>query len=734
MRIYFEEHQYQATDDVLKDLRGIYTLGDVDKKLSVSYVGYYYNREVKDCIFILPKVLLEDKQVDGKVTLKDTIVGIEYRDDKGQVRPVMPEDIISRQGQEKYLSDEYRRFIYGFAVWIYRALSVYRKLNNKSKVISYCNLPQEGHGRRREAETFLDVVLSLIRFNEENQNFFTFTIKNLHSGLNKVNWKRTINRTTALVQDDDAVYLNPINKTKRVNFEEELFVIFFSILHYIEEQYGFRTSIKCGYELMKGAQFKAFSKRATVRLKQIKYKYFSDKMLRMWDLCFAFFNDQHKFSIDMRQEEYLLAKNFYIVFEAIIDELIGDNPLPDEMDKRQEDGKIVDHLFTAKSLLEGENNLTYYIGDSKYYKIGHLLTDESIYKQYTYARNVIQWNLDIFNRGELPESGVKLRDDLTEGYNIIPNFFISAKLDKAFDYSNDGIDRTDRKKNKHKKVQFKNRLFDRDTLLLFHYDINFLFALSMYARCNTSQISAWKRRIRDTFRDDIQHWLGQDYNFYAMTARKGVNAKQFFKEHFQDVLGKIYTPFSDDEIYTLALEKSKEFKVENDFLLLELKKYFVVAKFKLNIDNPRTKIEEAKEKGIVPIPKRNGILMVMMEDYDSKRGSFLCNGKLAIGLKYTMDSMEIVGHISMISYVLFHTRSANGQHLIAIKGECKVVSSEDIEEDRFKDTDATDMYVMVDLDTTAELDATCLDSTKKNWTNVTRGDAQFSTYEDLSIS
>lgn len=58
------------------------------------------------------------------------------------------------------------------------------------------------------------------------------------------------------------------------------------------------------------------------------------------------------------------------MFEAIIDELIGDNPLPDGMDKKQEDGKIVDHLFTAQSLIDGETKQTYYIGDSKYYKWG----------------------------------------------------------------------------------------------------------------------------------------------------------------------------------------------------------------------------------------------------------------------------------------------------------------------------------------------------------------------------
>lgn len=141
------------------------------------------------------------------------------------------------------------------------------------------------------------------------------------------------------------------------------------------------------------------------------------------------------------KREYLLVKSFYIVFEAIIDELISDNPLPDGMDKKQEDGKIVDHLFTAQSLIDSEAQQTYYIGDSKYYKMGHELGKESIYKQYTYARNVIQWNLDIFNDGKRTQSGVKLRDDVTEGYNIIPNFFISAKLNEQFDYSDDGIEK-----------------------------------------------------------------------------------------------------------------------------------------------------------------------------------------------------------------------------------------------------------------------------------------------------
>ena len=92
----------------------------------------------------------------------------------------------------------------------------------------------------------------------------------------------------------------------------------------------------------------------------------------------------------------------------------------------------------------------YYIGDSKYYKIGNEVGKESVAKQYTYARNVIQWNLNLFldNEERPDKDDYILRDEVTEGYNIIPNFFISAKMDKDLSYV-DTIDKTDRKNNQH---------------------------------------------------------------------------------------------------------------------------------------------------------------------------------------------------------------------------------------------------------------------------------------------
>ena len=423
MRILIEEYQYDVAR--VKDvLHGIDALESIEGRVSIHYVGYYYNTMLHDCVFILPKVLLKDK--DGQ----ELAFG-KYR----------PEDIANLDVNNPLEKTE-RDFIYKFAVWIYRAISVYKNsLDTDTSIIYHTQIAQMGRGRRRLSNTYLDILLQLLQFNRDNQDFFFFILKNLHSGLNKINWTRTISRETAIVQDNSPIYLNPINKKRQINFDEELLVIFFSILNHISLRYGFTTEINCNFELIQGKRFEHYLKGyGLTRLRQIKYKYFSDKALELWRLCFAFFDESRQVFINTAKKEYLLVKNFYIVFEAIIDELIGDTPLPDGMDKKQDDGKIVDHLYTAKSLIEGDTGNTYYIGDSKYYKMGHELGKESIYKQYTYARNVIQWNLDLFNDPNSPNPKVKLRDDVTEGYNIIPNFFVSAKMNEQFDYTSDDIE------------------------------------------------------------------------------------------------------------------------------------------------------------------------------------------------------------------------------------------------------------------------------------------------------
>ena len=708
MKILIEEYRYNASL-VRKYLHDIDELDVVEGFVSVSYVGYYYNNssEVNDCVFILPKVLIDEQ---GKVFGKYT-----------------PESIIDLDKQ-KLLTDDEHKFIYEFAVWIYRAIAVFKNSQKDTSIVRHKQVVKVGKGKKRLANTYLDILLSLIQFNRENQDFFMFILKNIHSGFNKINWLRTISRSSVVVQNEEPIYINPVNKKRQINFDEELLVIFFSILNYISEKYGFTISKNCNYELVKGKQFEHYLKGfGIVRLRQIKYKYFSDKALQLWELCFAFFEQSHQVKVNSQLNEYLLVKNFNIVFEAIIDELVGDKQLPDRLNKKQEDGKIVDHLFMWDSLTTADaSKKVYYIGDSKYYKIGNEVGKESVAKQYTYARNVIQWNLNLFLDGEeKPERyDYKLRDELTEGYNIIPNFFISAKMDEKLSYV-DNIDRTDRKKNQHFQRHFNNRLFDRDTLLITHYDVNFLFVVSLYARNNASQKQTWKTKVRNLFRKEIQQILADKYDFYAMTAKAGIDGQQFLSENFKDVIGKVYTPFADKQVYSLALDKDKQFAQENERIYNLLDTSFHIVRCSLGQD-PATLLEEKRVSAtVLPNIARNGVLMVMMEKYAEKSAKFLENGKLAVGIKWTKDSMEIVENHKSIGYVLFHHRNDKDQHLFAIKGTCSIKDTSEIEEDRYKSVSTTEMYVVVDLDTTSELDSTNIRSSQKEYTPKTRYDAQY---------
>ena len=698
MKILIEEYRYDASL-VRKYLHDIDELDVVEGFVSVSYVGYYYNNssEVNDCVFILPKVLIDEQ---GKVFGKYT-----------------PESIIDLDKQ-KLLTDDEHKFIYEFAVWIYRAIAVFKNSQKDTSIVRHKQVVKVGKGKKRLANTYLDILLSLIQFNRENQDFFMFILKNIHSGFNKINWSRTISRSSVVVQNEEPIYINPVNKKRQINFDEELLVIFFSILSYISEKYGFTITTNCNYELIKGKQFEHYLKGfGIVRLRQIKYKYFSDKALQLWELCFAFFEQSHQVKVNSQLNEYLLVKNFNIVFEAIIDELVGDKQLPDRLNKKQEDGKIVDHLFMWDSLTTADaSKKVYYIGDSKYYKIGNEVGKESLAKQYTYARNVIQWNLNLFLDGEeKPERyDYKLRDELTEGYNIIPNFFISAKMDEKLSYV-DTIDKTNRKNNQHFQRHFNNRLFDRDTLLITHYDVNFLFVVSLYARNNASQKLTWKTKVRNLFRKEIQQILADKYDFYAMTAKPGINGEQFLSENFKDVIGKVYTPFADKQVYSLALDKDKQFAQENERIYNLLDSSFHIVRCSLGQDP--TRLLEEKRGSTIPSPNtlRNGVLMVMMENYANKSVKFLSNGKLAVGIKWTKDCMEIVENLKSIGCVLFHHRNDDDQHLFAIKGTCSIKDTSEIEEDRYKSVSTTEMYVVVDLDTTSELDSTNIRSSQKEY-------------------
>lgn len=576
MRILIEEHQYQA-EQIRDVLHGIDAMQDIDGNVSINYVGYYYNTQLNDCVFILPKVLLEDTPEGEKVFGK-----------------YAPETIVNLN-QNNPLSQQEKDFIYEFSVWIYRTIEVYNN-TTRNGIVYHQKIACLGKSNRQINNTFLDILLALIDFNKHNQDFIFFILKNIHSGYNRIHWSKTIATTSAIISKNSPVYPHPVNRKKQVNFDEELLIIFYSILNYISERYGFTNHINCNFQLITGYRFKTYlDGLGKTRLLQIKYKYFSDKALHLWQLCYDFFDNAKRMNIQQERKEYLLVKSFNIVFEAIIDELLGEKNIPAGL-KEQADGKRIDHLYSYQNLITTRNQEpVYYIGDSKYYKLGHSIGKESVYKQFTYARNIIQWNLNLFmnddkddeelqydkrNFGNVP----KLRDDLTEGYNIIPNFFISAKMAENLSFS-DQISSTDREKKCFNTQHFNDRLFDRDTLLVFHYDVNFLYVVSLYARHNEHQKFAWKNRVRKMFRDEIQKMLDERYDFYRLTPKEDTQVEEFVSRNFRKLIGKIFSPTKSNDYLILAFEKEDSNEEQKEAIINDVKEKFYIEGFALSAND-----------------------------------------------------------------------------------------------------------------------------------------------------
>jgi hypothetical protein len=652
-----EEHPYPATEEILDVVSELGPTIGLKGTVSIGCVGYYYNARIHDCVFILPKVILDE---EGKA-----------------FHQYVPEKIVHLEAKENPLNDEERRFIYELSVWVYRAISVFKERHPESSIVLHERMAQIGKGQRRLSNTFLDILLSLVAFNKDNPDFFFFTLKNLHSGHNKINWTKTIARSQAYMQGGEPIYLNPVNKHRQVNFDEELMVIYFSILNYIHKEYGFPYDTECHYELINDNQFMSYLKgMGKARLQQIKYKYFSDKALELWHLCFAFFDEAKQIAVNTKQKEYLLAKNFEIVFEDIIDELIGSNELPKKL-QDQADGKRVDHLYRYKSLTKASNDKIYYIGDSKYYKSNTSIGKEALYKQFTYARNVVQWNLDLF----LDESRTKeqdreraqgtgmLRDEETEGYNIIPNFFISAQQRDLHMHSD--ITWVDKENKEFTSRQFKNRLFDRDTLLVCHYDVNFLYVVSLYGRKNEGMKAAWRGQVREQFRKEIQEMLDNHFQFYVMTPLEHVDGHEVLQQNFREVLGKVFKPYpiedNGQQFYSLALERPETIKsnvekeaveAENTRIMSLLEKHFEILPCRLGEDR-RSELQTPPPDGFIHAREEDLALLITKEGvhYDNAIEQLMKTSKVGVALKMDGAVLQLVEGFTRARYLIIHNKS-----------------------------------------------------------------------------
>ena len=159
---------------------------------------------------------------------------------------------------------------------------------------------------------------------------------------------------------------------------------------------------------------------------------------------------------------------------------------------------------------------------------------------YTEQSVVIQECINLYYREpeEYTRHGLAYRDPITEGYCPTPNFFIRGKYfaenDNPFSTTELHINRLDFNKKRDMQFQFPGRLFDRDTLILMTFEVNFMYILHAFATGN--DVSNAKAALRSHFRKGFIETLE---SLYEIKPLENVTAK-FVTQNFHEFNGKVF--------------------------------------------------------------------------------------------------------------------------------------------------------------------------------------------------
>lgn len=566
MLIYFENHPYPE-DKIKPYLAGSIPVINEDGGYKCKYIGYLFvsNSQYTGPVFLLPKSFLQSE--DGIDGAPDTLLGY---------HGMYPKDIFNTEKEDNPLVlNELETFLPELSLWLYRAMVRYldevnRENDEEAKKDLFHLSPQEGY----EDRDFLSTAIQLIDFLAQNRTLFTQISIINHSGKSAVDWHKTL-ATSPFFADKIPFYLDLRIKDKTINIDEELIVIYFSVLKYLRNKFHFPIQIgDIPYELLSVSEIQNYidTGLGQRRMQNIRSKYYRDDLRKLWELVDSFFNFNTTSDDKAPRKEALVVKSFDRVFERMVDQLVGDTKELKAL-KNQPDGKLIDHIYRDKSLI-GSSTDIYYIGDSKYYADNHALRGVPFYKQFTYAKNAIQYNIENINlKGADTQENLRYRDEDTEGYNITPNFFIRPKIDaQSLECDQPTLKWSGRDLDANK--QFQDRLFDRDTLLLREYYINLLFLIAAYG-----SYEDWSRTLHTTIREDMINFLNEKYTFFKIdpnpiplySEHRKVGEIPFTRYFRATLQGKAYKETADAKEIILAFERTPQGERDSAEVLDEIK-------------------------------------------------------------------------------------------------------------------------------------------------------------------
>lgn len=585
MRILVEGSKYKISylkDELLLN-RNFYELkSENSTEAKITSVGYHRNTN-GEIIYMLPKVFRGTEGIDDKNKLESKI---KHNDIEPWARKL--------------------------TVYFHRGLEIYnKKIDSDKKATENSSKLNSKNGSQEY--TYWELVDSFYQFYLRNKNTILFRhIKHISNQAKKTNWGRTVRKSIPIIDNSKKpIYIELHNKKKIVDYEEDLIIIFLSILNFFNEEHVLDIKIDKVYNIVKGSSFKSLKRNGIAKLRKIKHRYYSDVMKQMFSLCEIYFKVNDTSTLKKGKPNFMVVNNYNIVFEKMLEKLlVGDNIDFHKNNKAgfnlnhlkyNRDGKEIDHIYKDVSLINDEDYI-YFIADAKYYspeiinekdeEISKNESDEernirksyningvkdsshSLYKQYTYAKNTIQFNIELFykddkeNQNNLDKSKVKLenihyRDEITEGYNITPNYFIYGYVDKNaldklnepfIDYNNSG----DPVKVKEKDIkivkQWPFRLFDRDTLIVTHFKMSFPYVLKNYISKNSGHLNCQRDLIRKEFRNKFINSIQQyaQYNFYKFGFSKK-SLDEFVNKNFKMLNGKCFSVYLLEDKFTLII-------------------------------------------------------------------------------------------------------------------------------------------------------------------------------------
>jgi hypothetical protein len=415
-----------------------------------NYIGFHKNYQSNISVFVLPKIFLHNQKVFGKYEYEAFIS-----------KPV--KEIISLQEFE---------IIKSITEKLYFCLRKYQREVASSIIDTELGPSIKSNIGTQYAGAF-EAMLALIIFNRNNPLLYTQERQIVESKTSHaINWKKTLSSSIPVNIDESLVYFDFSRSTKGSKKDDLLLTIFYSLLNEFKG-YDPTISIKSLIKVLNSNQFIKVKAKIRSFLRTSKSTYFSDKFRQLHSLLQSYyFAESAAYNND--QIEFLLTNDFEIVFEKFVDSLLSDKYLL-QLYKYLKDGKEIDHLFGEKDAFKGSEII--YVGDSKYYKDPNKIATQK-YKQFTYSRNIIQENIYIINSGGNTIYSRNYRDSISEGYNITPNFFVFAVVKSNY-LESSALISADFQEPEFS-YHFENRLFDRDSLHILYFKIDFIGLLNFY--------------------------------------------------------------------------------------------------------------------------------------------------------------------------------------------------------------------------------------------------------------